>query len=222
MILSKLVEHFGAVAKEAQTLTFITRDRGLQEQARQDIATLLELLAAEKNGFVAAGDEDSANQILALECAIRSVDSELAMFLDLKDDQPERAWNHLVDAQNAASASMRAHESAVHVERHAAKLHYVEKLLFPPQVFMSVGCKVGRRECTICNSDYEDCDHIVGRPYMGSMCSVILQEIELHEASIVTDPADKRCRVTHFSDEGGQRNKMTWALEPPDSQKDAV
>ena len=49
---------------------------------------------------------------------------------------------------------------------------------------------------------------------MGEPCYTILREINLVEVSVVvTEPANKRARVTHFSDGGKMRNRMTWELE---------
>jgi len=70
--------------------------------------------------------------------------------------------------------------------------------------------------CGICGSDYEDCGHVSGRAYMGRLCCRIVRQFaSLDHVAIVEEPADKRCRVTHFSEGDKRRNKMTWRLEEP-------
>lgn len=213
MEIDEILAKFSEVAEQAQTLTFVTRDQGLQSEAVDAIDGFLHVLANEKESRVAKGNEDHANLILGLQFACQSLRSELSMYLALKNDRPEDAWNHLVDAQVELGASLRAHESLRHVRNNLRKLLAIEKLMFPPQTFMSIGSVVHRERCSICQEEYSQCDHIVGRPYMGELCSIICEDIELREISLVEEPADKRARVVYFSDKGKKRNKMTWRLE---------
>ncbi|MDD3381663.1 MAG: hypothetical protein PHD68_10735, partial [Rugosibacter sp.] len=71
-------------------------------------------------------------------------------------------------------------------------------------------------ECSICGGDYDDCDHLIGRPYMGRFCYIIARDISLDHVAIVKEPADKRCRVERFNVDGGVRNRMTWRIERRD------
>ncbi|NML91551.1 hypothetical protein HHL26_21165 [Sphingobium sp. TB-6] len=90
----------------------------------------------------------------------------------------------------------------------------MEKWFFPPQVFMSAGLIVKRQECSLCGDDYEKCDHIAGRPYMGRLCAVVLKEVTPDHVALVEAPANRRCRITAFSVPGGRRNRMTWVVTP--------
>ena len=68
-------------------------------------------------------------------------------------------------------------------------------------------------ECSICGHEYEDCEHLKGKPYMGKFCSVIVREVaELDHVAVVDHPADKRCRVMKFTVEEGVRDRMTWRV----------
>ncbi len=213
MTFEEMAQKFDSLAHQAQTLTFIARDLDLQKEALASLAEFLDKLAGAKQTSIEAGDEQSANRVLAFELMVSSLASELRMYIDLKAGQPEAAWNHLIDAENYAASAMRADGLASHLTNHITKLEALEELLFGPQSFMSFGSIVGTTECSICGGPYDDCPHVVGRPYMGSLCSVICKDVDIREVSYVTEPADKRCRVTHFSDSGGQRNKITWKLE---------
>lgn len=69
----------------------------------------------------------------------------------------------------------------------------------------------GKSKCSICGSDYENCDHIKRKAYMGEMCVREITEIkEVHEVSIGEEPVDKRCRILSFSDKGTTKDPLSW------------
>jgi hypothetical protein len=181
----------------------------------------LRQIASEKAAAVGSSDEDYANLLLGCECVARSLFAELQMWLLLKQEDPDAAWDQLIEAQGQALWAVRAHEGFKHLEHHHEKLQVIERVVFPPQVFLSAGLIVERQECSICQADYEDCEHIVGRPYMGEFCWRIARNVQADHVSFVEQPADKRCRVLAFEDEGGRRNRMTWRAESTEGNADA-
>jgi hypothetical protein len=70
----------------------------------------------------------------------------------------------------------------------------IEELVFPPQVFFSAGLVVQKSICSICGTEYGDCFHVVGRPYMRELCRRILTNVVPDHVAIVNEPANKRCR----------------------------
>lgn len=208
---------FDAVASEVQTMNFLGRARELQEDALHVCSQFLGKLRALKTSVAAGGRERAANEILAMELSLEAVSNELQMWIELGKDEPEKAWNHLIVAQGALRAAGAVRRQlgigAEQLESLLRRLLYIEQL-FPPQTFCSVGGVVHKRECSICGKHYEDCDHVAGRAYSGQLCVRIIREFtEIHEVSIVENPADRRCRATHFSEGDQFRNKMTWRLE---------
>ena len=146
--------------------------------------------------------------------------SEIRMWLLLKDEKPDEAWEELINAQTAAVAAARAHNAFSHLERRAEYLETIEATVFPPQVFVSAGVIVRYQECSICGNEYGECAHVAGRPYLGRFCSIIARDIAADHTAIVKSPADKGCRITHFDNGDGNRNRMTWELEPSVFGKD--
>jgi hypothetical protein len=217
--LEELIRQFNEVGRQAQTLAFLPRAQHLQEEACRTLRALLHRLKQEKAARQRAKDELASNTILALELTLTAGLRELEMWIALKNDQPEVAWNHMVDAQQQAESALTLrrwlkHEKSLDtLENYIRRLYAIEQIVFPPQIYSSFGGTIAHRECSICGSSYEACPHIKGRAYMGEPCYTILKEIDLVEVSVVTDPANKRARVTHFSDGGKMRNKMTWELE---------
>jgi hypothetical protein len=177
----------------------------------------LALIATEKGSAIAAGDEDYANALLGCACAAEALGAEISMWLLIKEGRPDDAWSQLVAAQGKVSDAMRAHEGFRHFDEHVRRLDAIERLVFPPQVFLSSGMIVRSQICSVCGGEYEDCPHVKGRPYMGEFCIVKLIPSGVDHVSIVDNPADKRCRIVKFSDEGGFRNRMTWRVEPGDT-----
>lgn len=216
-------KRFNEVIQNEENYSIITRSIDLQRESVERINDLLRECEKIKIGIVASGeDEHFANLLLACECAATYLANEIAMWVSLKEGDPDRAWDHLVSAQVSVWNAMRAHEAFTHLEHHAQRLEVFEEILFPPQVFVSSGLLVGRQECSVCGNEYGKCDHLVGRPYWGEFCSIIAREIELNHVAIVKDPADKACRITQFSVEGGQRNRMTWNVTPDENEGDTA
>ena len=185
-----------------QRLCFMTRAMELQEQACDELRSLLEEASSVKAKAVEAKDENAANAVLAYENVIGALIAELQMWISLKQDAPFPAWNYLIDSQMAALHAVRAHPVAEHMAKYLERLEAIESLLFPPQVFMSAGLTFGDAECSICGNRYGECDHIKSRAYMGQFCQRILKDITFTEISMVDDPVDKRCIVTSYSADG--------------------
>ena len=212
------MDEFTALAEGAQRLCYAARAPELQESAVTKIDALLDRLARHKEQCSAEGLEAAANMVLSMELSLATVRSELLMWLRLKREQPEGAWDSLVSAQGSLASAIGLRRQLGYDTRNLENRHQrllsIERVVFPPQVFTSVGGIVSHRECSICESDYDECEHLVGHAYGGELCCRVIREFSiLREVSFVEEPADKRCRATHFSDGGRMRNTMTWRLE---------
>lgn len=212
--ITDLVEEFNPPIREAEVLLSIARDSELQRQGVVRLSELLVRLHEAKQIAIASEDEDRANALLGFECVAASLRSELMMWLFLKREEPEKAWDCLVEAQTAAASSVRAHDGFEHNVHHTERLEAIEQLVFPPQVFTSSGLLVDRQLCSICGQDYDECEHLATFPYMGEFCSIVAEGLALDHVSLVDEPADKRCRIVSFETPQGIRNRMTWKVEP--------
>jgi hypothetical protein len=172
-------------------------------------------LQAYKSNAVKNGNEESANALLSLEMLIRAMESELRMWVALKDEAPSDAWRYLVDAQTASRSAVAAHTigKKLNALNYLKRLVAFETLLFPPQGFTSIGASVKYAECSICGQEYGICDHLAGRPYWGQICVRNVVDASLNEISIVSEPDNKCCRITAIQDdEGLMRDTMTWRV----------
>lgn len=209
----QLIEEFEHLIEDSAKFLFITRGKEFQQEAVEKLSALKQKISLFKEKAVEKEDEDSANLALGLELFISAFISELEMWMELKEDDPNKAWDYLADAQLFARDAAQAHRIVQErAERYANRLYLLEKLLFPPQIFLSPGIVHKREECSICGKEYGECEHIKGKAYMGKICYVIIREIQtFSEVSIVKEPANKRARVYQLTDEDGiTRDLMTW------------
>lgn len=212
-VLHRLFNEYERLVQEAETLAFGARATELQPETATHLDEFLELIAVDKTNLISDGDEEASNVCLALECLIGALRCELEMWIAVKEDRAEDAWEMLISAQQNAAGALRAHPIGTIAEQRTPLYSAIERVVFPPQVYASVGAVAVETRCSICDTPYADCAHIQGRSYWGRFCSLIVTEARLREVSVVLTPADKRCRVTHFSDQGLRRNRMTWRLE---------
>lgn len=219
--LPNFVIEFNERVKESKIFLSIARDSELQQEACENLESALSEIAQEKQIAVENNNEDYANLLLGCEFAAQSLLHELKMWLLLKQEKPEEAWNHLVDAQMKATSAARAHDYFSYLEHHRHCLEIIEKIVFPPQVFVSLGVIIHEQECSICGEDYDECEHVAGKPYMGEFCHVMIKDASADHLSIVDTPADKHCRVTSVYVDGGSRNRMTWKIEKSDENTSA-
>lgn len=67
------------------------------------------------------------------------------------------------------------------------------------RVGLSMGYIVREAECSICQQDPEDCDHITGHFYGDERCIRIIKQLDLLEVSLVGRPAQPDARITRMS-----------------------
>lgn len=215
--LESLHTQINAALQEGINLCFLVRDSDLQRAHTEKLAVLRKEASQVKS---ICREEDAANLELALEYALDAQLYELKMWLALKDNAAGSAWSYLVDAQSATRWAICAHEAAEKLSINQDRLLLIEKLVFPPQLFLSVGIVVKEAICTICGSIYGECDHIVGRPYKGQMCSKRITKSEAREVSLVDEPANKHCRILIIEEKGVKRDYLTWRPITDDAGKD--
>ena len=204
--------------KEIQPLLYITRDVELQQGAIESLAQFAVEVADEKAISIKSNQEEYANALLGCECIIGALQAELRMWILLKQEEPDKAWDQLIAAQIACMAAARAHDGFGGASSQLwRRLDRLEHLMFPPQTFMSSGLILEEFHCSICEEDYEDCSHIRGLPYMGQFCRVVITKAKVDHVSLVDSPKDKRCRVLLVGVEGGMRSQMTWLIGEADS-----
>lgn len=200
-----ILDEIGKYLVFSRAIEFQMNTRQVLDDLRQEAESVLDQLQS------TGTDDDTLNRVLGLRCQLKALTRELDFYCFLKEGDMDSAWEALIDAQNALSGAIVAHpvfEEGLQ-ERGETYQNY-ERLLFPRQLFFSTGLTVTQSRCSICDGDYLECEHIVGRVYGGSFCNREIQQADLKEVSIVEHPADKRCRVQVVEIDGVRRNYLTW------------
>lgn len=200
----------------SENFCFVSRSSSQQIEQCFELDSLQHSASEAKQKSAYNEKERNANMFLGFECVIGAVKCELMMWVLLKRDKPNQAWDRLVSAQMGYMDASRAHEGFKNCDHGLKKLELIEKYIFPPQVFMSAGIVSKRIDCSICGKAYSQCDHLRGKPYMGEFCEVIYHDFKVDHSAIVEHPADKRCRVTSFKTDSGYRDKLSWDITPYD------
>ena len=204
--------------QEARTLTFLPRDKELQKNCVGELKDLIEDAEVLRNKFREKNGE-AANQALAIILVIKAIMEELKMWIKIKEEEWDNAWNRLIESQNYTEDAVQAHDVAYlcNAGIFRNKLESIEKLVFPPQSFFSPGTIVKEIECSICREDYRECKHKSGKPYSGELCRKIMNDFIAREVSLVDNPVDKKAKLKYFeTDDGKVRDKMTWKKYEPE------
>ncbi|MDB5584967.1 MAG: hypothetical protein JWR80_10143 [Bradyrhizobium sp.] len=200
---------------EVACLLYLTRDIELQRAGEPILSALYDDAESMRLEMLAAGRMDEALRALGTRYLMDAFRAELRMYVLLKEGDPDHAWDQLVHAETAYIHAARAHRAIeAQIAEYVTRLARLEQDAFPAQVFMSAGLIVRRQQCSVCGGDYQVCEHIVGEIYDAEFCHIRLMDVTADHFAIVEQPANKMCRITHFSTAGGKRNRMTWAVTP--------
>jgi len=174
-----------------------------QRECVQALTSLHDRLKELRDTFIAHSNEPYANAAFRAQMVVSAVKRLLEMWILLKEEKPDDAWDRLIEAQQKLAVAQRVYFDA-DTETFLRHLLSVEEVVFPAQVFLSCGFKYVATDarCTICNQQYGECDHISGRIYMGRICRRRILKHEVIETSIVPHPQDKRCRMVAYTENG--------------------
>jgi hypothetical protein len=220
--LSTFLKVFNDIVENNHQFLIFTRGIEFQKQAINEFESLLKKTQKLKRTMIKSKDEKSSNILLSLENLLSAYISELKMYVFLKEDDMDKAWESLVTAQYSIRTAFQADDivSSYDGELYMEKLELIEVTFFPRQTFNSIEAIVEKSECSICGQDYGKCAHVKGRPYMGQICYRKITKMKLQGVSIlVTNPANKMCRVIHFSDKGYMRDVLTWRITKDSKKK---
>jgi hypothetical protein len=205
-----LIIEFNDLIKVTQRKTFITVGIEIQKEEIRVIEDYRNDLDKLKKEFITRGLEKEANLIFNLENTLLSFQYELEMLVSIKEDDMDAAWKHLINAQMTIGSVIRNQPNGpTFLDNYVHKLSTYERLLFPTMTFSSVGGIIQESLCSICNDEYDKCNHIKGKVYMGEMCCQIIGKMDLEEISIVDDPANKHCRIMTIQSEGKTYDILT-------------
>jgi hypothetical protein len=185
-------------------------DLQTQEQHRQH--NLHQQLNSYRLEAIASQNEEVANAAFLMQEIVSCLLHSLQMWLLIKNEEMTDAWNELVEAQDSLQLVLRFIQTE-EIQDWYMRLLALEKLLFPPQQFVSISHSFGRAQCNICMAVYGDCDHVAGQLYMGQLCVKQLRDCgPMRHIAIVDSPRDKGCRWTEIKLDGFTQCTLTLRL----------
>lgn len=191
-----IIEEFNKKAASAQRKAFITVDIDLQKAEVEVIKIYRNELISQKEKYAKQNLENEANLIYCIENSLLAIEYELQMLINIKENKMNEAWGNLVNAQVIYRIVVRNSYFEINsANGYIERLEEYEKLLFPSMPFASIGGIIKKSHCSICNENYNKCNHIKGKVYNGKLCVREISDIELEEVSFVETPANKHCRA---------------------------
>jgi hypothetical protein len=172
-----------------------------QREHIEKLGSLHNRLKNLRDHAISRSDEPRANAAFRAQMLVSGTKHFLEMWVRLKEDDPVKAWDSLVEAQQKLEIAQRILFDPV-TDNLLLHLLAVEQTVFPPQAFFSSAYTYPEAFCSICRENYGECDHVSGRIYMGQICRRVVPQSSLTEFSIVFAPKDKRCRIAEYAKEG--------------------
>jgi hypothetical protein len=209
----ELLHEVGRAMDDSAKFMFLVRDTELQQEQVDLLLRLKDRVKGFKYGAIEASEENAANALFHLQCALNAQVSFLRMWIQLKRSENDAAWDSLIDAQEYVCLAMRASDGPLPLEAFLGRLREVEEVVFPGfNVYFSWSAVIRGGDCTVCGRPLSDCEHVEGLVYSGRLCHrVRAKAVRLDHVAIVEQPRDRRCVVKDLTtDDGYYRDYMTW------------
>ncbi|PPC64159.1 hypothetical protein C1Y41_05845 [Pantoea sp. ICBG 1758] len=210
----QIVKFFNTFIEEAEFYSYLARSSHLQLEQCFILDEVINRATGFKLNSIKFLKEKEANCFLGYECVIGAVRSELLMWILIKMDKPNEAWEKLVAAQMGYLDASRADKGFSNCRKRKEVLEGLEDKVFPSQAFVSAGFSSERIDCSICGERYSKCVHLRGKAYMGQFCEVIHRNPRGDHIALVDSPADKRCRIISIKKNGGYQDKLSGMITP--------
>jgi len=214
MNLDEIIQQYNSTIKTAEEFSSPARDTKLQLEQCEILENLIYYALLNKKKAIEHADENVANLFLGYQCAAGAVLSEIRMWILLKFDKPNEAWDQYVAAQMALMDACRAHEGFQHGGEISLRLTTIEQLIFPKQSFVSAGFTAKQQICSICNLKYSTCIHLRHKAYWGELCDILHYGITGDHLALVDFPADRRCRIVSINTAEGVQDKLSLIVTP--------
>ncbi|MFC5600926.1 hypothetical protein [Deinococcus cellulosilyticus] len=204
--------------------SYFSIDSGIQKEAIGYLGGLIKSIRELRNEFINENNEIRANECLDVIIYAYVCKRKLECILSLKKSNMHKAYDYLIDAQRSAEKGI---EAGFQEDRYREKLNdlvKMENLLFPRQLWCSVGMINNEITCSICGLSVFDCLHISGQPYMGKLCYMKYNDVELEHIAVIPFgvPENKKCRTKYFVEGGYKIDCITKSVLGKTKDKDGT
>ena len=187
--------------KTCEDFLHFTSSKRLQKEKIKEIEAEIFKIKQYKSYFISQKIEEQANQLFHMQCMLNSVKSILSFWIEVKNSNFEKAWHLLIDAQEYINLALKIndYQGVRFIEE---LLVSIESSIFPRSLsYLSRGCITTIGKCSVCNNNFNLCNHIENEIYMGKLCQRIEKKIiEYNHTAIVKNPRDRRCVIAEYSE----------------------
>jgi hypothetical protein len=212
----EILKKYEEITQESLKYCCFVRDIAFQKQKIKELELFKKEIKSYKHHAVINKSERQANIFFHFQCCINSIISVLQMWISLKTNKFDIAWDYLIDAQEYVLIAFKADNNHIGLDNYLNHLYKIERAIFPEfPYFNSWGCIIQGGKCSVCGSDYGTCNHLEGLVYWGKYCTRInFKPIRLDHSSVVQNPKDRRCIIRYIStDKGEKRDYLTWKIK---------
>lgn len=199
-----IIENYNQFIDSGTHLNMLVRSTRLQNEKIDEIEEYVKHIKDFKRQAASQGNESFANLLFHFQCMLRAVQASLKMWVLVKEEEYQKAWSSLVDAEEYTEVAKRAvdHEGP---RAFSAYLGKVRDLIFPKwSRYNSVAFSTTIGKCSICGQSFDECDHVEGVIYMGRLCRRFdLKITDVNHVGIVEHPRDRRCIIPKISNDSG-------------------
>lgn len=202
--------------EQAESATPLITDKQIQLEQKSILAKNLQDIKKYKEQVIIKQEEGIANLFLYYQCAFNSKISHFEMCLNIKNEQHHAAWIYLIDMQDYYKYAIQAFKMSIfssndiiinRLLEYKQHIQSIEDVIFRKMpIYQSCGLKISGGKCSVCEKLIDTCTHIEECIYMGRVCKRIFDKntfIELEHGALVTNPKDRRCIITKFTDKDG-------------------
>ncbi|WP_096739473.1 hypothetical protein [Pseudoalteromonas atlantica] len=205
-------ENYDNFIDSCAKFSFFTRSIEKQKEKSSECTQQINLIKSYKYQAIERNAEDQANHFFHMQCMMNAMKSTLDMWIKIKEDEFEKAWCLLIDAQEYVEVALKVadYEGIRNLE---SKLASIEHSIFPDwALYNSPGHTETIGKCSICHKNFAVCDHIENQIYLGKLCQRVDREIiEANHVALVKNPKDRRCIITKITDDDGKTlDYFTW------------
>jgi len=210
--LDEIRESYDDFIDSCQKFNYLTRSESIQREKIKECEEYIRVVKSYKSQAITDKNEDASGFLFHMQCMLNAMRSSLIVWVNVKGEKYNEAWNSLIDAQEYVEVALKIEEydGVINMRFH---LDSMENAIFPGwKLYNSPGHTETIGKCSICGKIFSKCDHIEDHIYMGRLCRRVDRKIiDVYHSALVENPKDRRCIITKHSGDGGRMiDYFTW------------
>lgn len=211
MTIKEITTLYEKIVGEAINYLTFCRDVSLQKKEIEDLEKNVGIFKNFKWQANRDKQEKLSNLFFGCHNYLNAVKNCIESIVLLKENQPERAWDKLMNAEVFYSWASKVNDCLLNEFCLMDYMKKMEELLFPHfKVYSSLGFTTTKGDCSVCSKKIDECEHIEGNIYSGFACFEKNKKVlDIDHSALVENPRDRRCVPIEISENGKMINYFT-------------